>query len=467
MKGVTSGRSAGASHQTEPRGACGPESAATAAGVTAMFISHACVLLRAGPVGLLSDPWLEGEIFNSSWAPLFTGHLGEEELAALTHIWISHEHPDHLHFPSLRSIPPEVRARVTLLYQRHPQRAVVDALRQQGFREVIEMKPARWYVLAPGVEAACFPSRRVDSALAFRAAGTTILNLNDCKIGDWYLRHIGRVVGPVTLLLGQYSIAGWIGNPGQAAPPKRWKVIERTTRYCRLLRPRALGLFASHAWFCHEENSYMNEWAISPQEAVDFVASHGRNGMLCHALLPLDRWSVEGFVSRGENLSAWGRATLQRATIPPVARELVPLATLMEVAIQYLDQLRCECQRTGPPPGEPLDFYVEDLNVTLRLVLSDFSLQEHPTALQNCHLSLGSQALWNSFRYRWGFDTLDTSGRYKLINGPKKHPALVYLYDYGAANNQPSPFGLWERILLTFARRWEWLDARKGAGSQQ
>ncbi len=32
------------------------------------FVGHASILVNAGPVHLLMDPWLRGEVFNESWA---------------------------------------------------------------------------------------------------------------------------------------------------------------------------------------------------------------------------------------------------------------------------------------------------------------------------------------------------------------------------------------------------------------
>jgi hypothetical protein len=40
-------------------------------------------------------------------------------LQGVTHIWIFHEHPDHLHFPTLKAIPAEQKSQITLLYQEH------------------------------------------------------------------------------------------------------------------------------------------------------------------------------------------------------------------------------------------------------------------------------------------------------------------------------------------------------------
>ena len=61
------------------------------------FVSHSCIVIEAPGAVILCDPWLSGEVFNHGWQlappPL---PLDDGELAAVTHLFISHEHPDHM-----------------------------------------------------------------------------------------------------------------------------------------------------------------------------------------------------------------------------------------------------------------------------------------------------------------------------------------------------------------------------------
>ena len=55
------------------------------------------VLVSHGDISLLSDPWYQGDAFHKGWNLIH--ELSDEEvlklLTKVTHIWISHEHPDH------------------------------------------------------------------------------------------------------------------------------------------------------------------------------------------------------------------------------------------------------------------------------------------------------------------------------------------------------------------------------------
>lgn len=61
------------------------------------FINHASVLISEGDVALLTDPWYSGPAFHKGWKLLAETPEAEVDrlLDRVTHIWLSHEHPDH------------------------------------------------------------------------------------------------------------------------------------------------------------------------------------------------------------------------------------------------------------------------------------------------------------------------------------------------------------------------------------
>src|SRR6266540_1763485 len=167
------------------------------------LISHASALIEDGPIALLTDPWFMGEVFNESWSLLCPPVLTPTTLQGVTHIWISHEHPDHLHFPTLRAIPADQKTNITLLYQRHFSSRVFEALTSLGFRQVIELPQGRWFDLGGDVSILCRSVGTLDSLLAVRSAGGTVLNVNDCVITPGVARAAARSIGTVDILLTQ------------------------------------------------------------------------------------------------------------------------------------------------------------------------------------------------------------------------------------------------------------------------
>ena len=61
------------------------------------FVNHASVLISCNEISILSDPWYFSSIFNQGWRLIYENQIKyiEEVLSRTTHIFISHEHPDH------------------------------------------------------------------------------------------------------------------------------------------------------------------------------------------------------------------------------------------------------------------------------------------------------------------------------------------------------------------------------------
>src|SRR6202012_4588369 len=98
------------------------------------FVGHASVICDLADITLWTDPWLTGEAFNESWALYPHPIMRDMDLARVTHIWISHEHPDHLSIPTIKSLSSEHKARITVLFQKHYDAEVFNWLSAQGFR---------------------------------------------------------------------------------------------------------------------------------------------------------------------------------------------------------------------------------------------------------------------------------------------------------------------------------------------
>jgi UDP-MurNAc hydroxylase len=88
------------------------------------WVNHASFLLETGKIKLICDPWIEGTAFNNGWRLVSPTKFAYQDFAVVTHIWFSHEHPDHFSPSNLRSIPEEFRRRITVLFHRTKGQAV-------------------------------------------------------------------------------------------------------------------------------------------------------------------------------------------------------------------------------------------------------------------------------------------------------------------------------------------------------
>src|SRR5258708_3915914 len=112
------------------------------------FVGHASVVIECADTAILVDPWLFGKIFHNSWTLMPQPALDESMLRKIDYIWISHEHPDHCHFPTLDSFPGEFKQRVTILFQARDYQKIFAAFRKLGYQR-FQLLPHREQVALP------------------------------------------------------------------------------------------------------------------------------------------------------------------------------------------------------------------------------------------------------------------------------------------------------------------------------
>jgi UDP-MurNAc hydroxylase len=413
------------------------------------MVSHASVLLEDGNTAILTDPWLMGEAFNESWALISRPSMTPDALKAVTHIWISHEHPDHLDFATLKNIPAEDRATITLLYQRHFSPRVVRALGRLGFGEVQELPLTRWTEIGNNLSVMCCSVGTIDSLLAVRSGDITVLNVNDCIMNSRAARAAARQLGAVDVLLTQFSFANWIGNPHDANVEAPRHKLSEMEAYINYFQPKLTIPFASFVYFCHEENRFMNAWINKPHLVCEQLR---HTPTQIQFLYNGDRWSNEtGVQLNGDPIERY-RADYDKVTERPYRRHRgYPLAELLDLGQDLTDKVRPCFKWLLLRTVTPIHFYVYDLDKAICFDLRGGTVQSVARHKSECDIELGSQALWYAFKYSWGFGTLEVSGRYKLINRNVNKRAFYLCHLYSSAFDSNGTWGsLLTRRSLSF-----------------
>jgi UDP-MurNAc hydroxylase len=66
------------------------------------FINHSSFSIKKGDTILTVDPWIDGCVFNNSWKLLTKTPKDMLNIVKRSsHVWFSHEHPDHFNPPNL------------------------------------------------------------------------------------------------------------------------------------------------------------------------------------------------------------------------------------------------------------------------------------------------------------------------------------------------------------------------------
>lgn len=369
------------------------------------FVSHASFSVENHGTTLLCDPWLFGKAFNRGWALLSPAAPVEWE--KIDYVWISHQHPDHLHFPTLKSVDLQQRKQLTMLYQRHASPRIPKVLQGLGYSAVRELRLNKWTPLGDGMEVMCGSVGSMDSWICIRANGINILNLNDCVLGPGHLAYISGLVGKVTVLLTQFSFANWIGNRSDELGEAETKLRELRDRV-NTLKPDATIPFASFIYFCNQENSWMNDFAVTPRRVADLCLPN------IHFMYPGDEWNsdVRTFSSAAATEKYMNDVTSPKAidpTPPPVS-----ITTVQEAVDRTLRTVRARFGKFLIRRIKPFSIYLHDLDKVL--LVDPAGKCEVQEASENtrdaARYLMCSQVAWYAFAYTWGWGAMEVSGMY-------------------------------------------------------
>ncbi len=418
------------------------------------FVGHASVLFEDGGVAVLTDPWLKGGAFNESWELYPKPVLHDDAFSRVTHIWISHEHPDHLSIPTIRSMPAELKSGITLLFQKHYDTEILDWLKGQGFKEVVEMPHGKWVNLTSDFSAACYQIGHLDSSLALKTPDTTVLNINDCEAPLPTLKRLMRQLGDVDLLLDQFSIAGWPGNPDDVERKKSEarQVLDNFLRDIEVISPRYVIPFASFVRFAHQENAHMN----SHVNTIEDVAAAVDPERLM-VMYPGDEWDMaQGpFEKSTQAIEKYMKDWEQLPDQELNSNEPVELEKVLSAANDRIADFRKKYQSLLLRYVPPVTFYLTDIDramiVDVRKGAEAIDLPE-----KECVVSLSSQAAFYTFTTRFGLPTLGVSGRFRINHTEKAFARLKKVgsaYSSGFYTKRPPRFGFKPRLFSFWWRR--------------
>jgi len=380
------------------------------------FVNHSSFVTEVGAMRLLADPWLEGTAFNDGWALVTPSRFSPRDFDGITHLWFSHEHPDHFSPLTLKRIPTAAMARMTVLFQETRDKKVVEFCRKLGFARVVELPDSRPYEEIPGVRLICgrMPNDG-DSWLSIQGEGRSILNLNDCTFTrpGSRLDKVVSLTGRPDVLFTQFSYANWVGNRGDVASHRRHAAekLAELDLQVSIVRPRWVVPFASFVWFCHEDNFFMN----ASVNRLEDVVARLRNGPSRPVVLyPGDVWVIDGpepdsARSLARYTEDWERAV---AGGPALRSPRVELDALEKSAEGFRHRCLQANNRRKLRSFAPFSFFLTDHRAAFEFSFRDGMRQAALTA-ESCDVALTAQALQFGFDFNWGFDTLLVSGRFE------------------------------------------------------
>jgi len=337
-------------------------------------------------------------------------------MAGVTHIWVSHEHPDHFVPKFFIDIPAAYKS-IPVLFQETRDHRVKSFIEARGF-EVTELPDRREQTIG-GVRVICGVSEFYDSWLHLRDDAHSVLNLNDCAEGDAAeLRQIAALTGPIDMLLTQFSYAAWKGGRANAQfrEVAARRKLETIAAQVHALKPRHVVPFASFVYFSNAENSYLNDHINRPADAAAAIAQAGAEPAI---LFPGETWDASAPHDNAAALASFDEVygALDALPLRPPG-ESVPLQRLEQEFVKYRDrafqqnsQALIRLLRSVPLLGafHPVVIRLTDLGVTVSVSIVDgFAVASGAE-----DVAMHSSSLSFLFNNPFGFDTLTVNGRFE------------------------------------------------------
>lgn len=242
------------------------------------FVGHASILVEAGGLNILSDPWWAGSCFGTQWWPYPKPAVDAVDPERLDYIYISHGHADHLHNGTLSRLP---KTAVCLVAQ---ELNLSEPLKGLGF-EVIEVAPKTDYALNEKVTIEITPTVSGDSFSVIRDDRQICMNMNDAlhaaprDVQTQMIGYLNAKYGQADYMFCGFGIASHFpicievpGRDRDRTAAERQKHFNREWAYIvHGLGPKYAFPFAADVIFLDENIRWANSAVHNGERPVDVL----------------------------------------------------------------------------------------------------------------------------------------------------------------------------------------------------
>ena len=409
------------------------------------FVNHASVIFSHKNIRLMTDPWIFGNAFNNGWKLLSESKFTINDFQNITHIWFSHEHPDHFHPMVLNKIPENFKKNITILFQDTIDHRVMKKCEQLKFKQIIEMKPGEFIHLDDEFQIKCVPNGTYDSWFYAEIGDKKVLNINDCMVdSNSQSKIVKRMIGDVDILLTQFGYASWVGNPEdvQLRVDASREKLQRIQIQDKIFQPKFIIPFASFVRFSHKDNHYMNDQMNRIENVEKFIRE--KTNSIPIILYPGDIWSGKEKIDNSLSINKH-TDDLQKNLELYDDPKIIEFDELQKLASAYIDDIKKRNNLTFVKLLHNLHFFkttnifLKDLNISVSFNLID-GLKKSVSDKLNVDIITDSDSLSFVFSWDYGVDTLFVNGRFRTSGG--KIMNFFRLFLIGTLNNNGRTFPL-------------------------
>jgi len=380
------------------------------------FISQASVIIETEDCVIWTDPWLFGTAFNDSWR-LFPEPKWDNSLFdKINYVWISHEHPDHFHIPTLKSLPESFKENVVVLFQKNNSTKMPDAFKMLGFKKIKLFHNQRVQSLTSKTKIQITQIGHMDSSLAVISKNKIVLNLNDCEITKKDAKNYIKTLGKINVVLNQFSMAGYNGLVNyekHLVENAKGKLQDMVDNHISLNAHITVPI-ASYIYFCMNDNKFINYYANTPQDVYSYFKE---NNLGCEILSINETLDLNDFVSHNSEKSLEKLISFKgnKKQLKYYDSAKIGEAEIKKAFIERHNQIKSRFHNVFMTKMKPIKFYIKDINKFLIISLGNGKFEDYePTNKDDYDIEINSQPLLFTFKFTWGLQTLGVSGRYLI-----------------------------------------------------
>jgi len=218
---------------------------------------------------LITDPWLIGSCYwRSWWLQHYPNELELDKLKNTKNIFLTHEHWDHAHFPSLKKHFSEKKIYIPDFNSKK----LRDSLLDFNF-DVTELKPDSWYEF-DDIKVRFITTYSDDSIVLFVYKNYLILNNNDAKPSKKITKKIldyKKKNNLILIVLQSYSSASIVNsfrdnNKNVVSIKSKIHYVNYIQNMCKLLNANYFIPFASHAIFSRPDSKWANNHKVTYED---------------------------------------------------------------------------------------------------------------------------------------------------------------------------------------------------------
>ena len=385
------------------------------------WINHASYVFQYKSSRIIADPWLFGSAFNDGWDLLVDTQFKVEDFKDITHIWFSHEHPDHFAPQVLGKIDEEVRKKITILFQETTDKRVVNFCKKLSFK-VEELPHRSKFVIEDDFSITCGKMVGIDSWLLYETNDFKLLNINDCVISNKKLcESVKKTTGEVDVLMSQFSYANWKGNPDdkEIREKSAREKLNRIKIQAEVFKPKYTIPFASFVYFSHDENKYMNDSINTISTAHKYINNNTDTESI--VMYPGDIWDFESKFNSEKSIKLYDKVYSQVCNFN--YRSLSKTASdkeLLQASQKYLSDLITNNSSFAMGLYRYIPFFgAKDIIIKLFDTKTNYQfgwskgLIPIANSTLDPDIEMSSESLLYVLSYPWGFGTLMVNGRFR------------------------------------------------------